>query len=251
MLYPTGAKYFSCDNFIGRLKDEIDLSRPYQTYTIFNPISLESREVAAMHLLPIDEVVAITKLNEVARELAEVQIGEQIKGGKGQKFRYWERAALAAQVLAYLTNRSVLLERSPKDETRWILYSDVDFEVALFILRFLEEPPPVKPEWWDRAAAIRRLRSKNFDDRPMLASISSKLHYYRLPGCAPALSDHPNVWATELNNRLTAAQSADDAAQEQLENDPLHQEDMRHAARYDFAQYLVDEEFGLDDYHAA
>ena len=252
MLYETGAQYFCCDDFIGRLRGDFDPGRPYQTYSITNPITSESRSLAAMHLQPINEALAVQRLNKLAQEIKAKQELNQSKGGNPINFgKSNTRAVLAAQVIAYLTGKSVTLELSSGAEPRWVVYSDIEFEVALFILRLDESPPAVKPSWWDEAANYY-FRDQGDFDYDHLQSIdalgASKIKFSRIPGCDPLSNDQENTWAKEIRDRYEAKLVREENAAEIRGQDPQFVEDMFHASRDKFIRSLVDEEFGAEEF---
>lgn len=250
VLQLTGSTYFQCDGFVGRIFGDFNPSQPYQTYKLTNPITGESRVLAAMHLKPVTEAIAVARLNELAIELDRQRALQASKGGKPQNFgKSHVLATLAAQVVAYLTAVPVLIEQRSKS-LDWVIYSDVEFEVALFILRLDEEPPLVTPEWWSAAAAYH-FRDKVYDDTYMLSSMASELLYFRSPGDDPAIGNQPNAWAKAICAKLQARDDAEEHSRQLQLNDPNFIVDRRHAARAEFEQSLVDAEVDQVDYFVA
>ncbi len=251
VLQPTGLTYFQCDSFVGRIFGDFNPSQPYQTYKLTNPITGESRVLAAMHLKPVTEAIAVARLNVLAIELDRQRALQASKGGKPQCFvkDCKSLATLAAQVIAYLTSAPVLIEQR-STSLDWVIYSDVEFEVALFILRLDETPPLVTPEWWGTAANYH-FRDKVFDDTFMLASKASKLHYFRNPGDDPTIGNQPNAWATAISDELQAREDAEERAIQLQLSDPNFIVDRRHVARAEFEQSLVDAEVDQVDYSGA
>lgn len=255
MLYQTGAQYFYCDDFIGRIRGDFDPGRPYQTYTITNPITSESRLLAAMHLQPINEALAVQRLNNLAQNIKANQELDQSKGGNPINFgKSKTYAVLAAKVIAYLTGNSVKIELSSGAEPDWVVYSDIEFEVALFILRLDEAPPAVKPSWWDSAANYY-FRDRGDLDYDFItythASKASNINFSRTPGCDPLINDQANAWAKEISDRYEAKIVREENAAEMQWNDPHFVEDMFHASRDRFMQSLVNEELGEEEFSLA
>jgi hypothetical protein len=110
------------------------------------------------------------------------------------KYSILSNAKNAAKLISYLTNKSILITRSSDKNNEWTVDSDIEFHVALFILRFDLEKPTNAPFWWEDMTAVFGTDSKRWDWVDIsLKAIAVPIE--RLPGKPPSPVFDRNMYA--------------------------------------------------------
>jgi hypothetical protein len=122
---------------------------------------------------------------------------------------------LAAEVIVYVTGDTILFEPSKDDPSEWVVYSNLEFLVALFILRTDTEPFWSTPDWWESAKIVAdRLKINSRQD---LALVAASQNYFRHPGEVPKLGKRPNAWAQYVVERNLTMEEEEIARLTELE----------------------------------
>lgn len=218
MNYSVRDKFFesSRHGIIGIAEYEIDQRFPEKLHTVTNPVTSRSLTLPANMWEPVDSTQAIAILDAQATENSEKNARLHRAAGKAQSMGTNRKAAnLAAEVIAYVTGGTVLFEPSNDDASEWVVYADLDFWIALFILRTDTEPFWIVPSWWKSAKEVAKRHQISSRQDVALGAASQK--YYRHPGEEPKLGKRPNAWAQYVVEWNLTIEEEQNASRQELE----------------------------------
>ena len=169
------------------------------------------------------------------------------------EFQSFQAARLAAQVQAFLKNEDQAISRGGDDEAAWIwvMETDIDPLIAMFILEVYAVPPQSgRPYWWRSAAQDLTFRTKgllntadpNGADLRLLEQLEKQAE--EVPYGLDENGSPRRLEMTRAERRRLLDIQAEDAHQRMLD-DPVYQEDKRN---HDIHEGMYGDSFDTKQY---